>query len=91
MHKSVCKFGLFLMASLIVLSTVASASIGNTNLFENAMASEKYSNNYENSNGYANYESNDANYYQQPNNRLEKKIHLKKVDKKGRKILGKSM
>ncbi len=26
-----------------------------------------------------------------PNNRIEKKIHLKKVDNKGRKILGKSM
>jgi hypothetical protein len=26
-----------------------------------------------------------------PNNRLEKKIHSKKVDNKGRKILGKSM
>jgi hypothetical protein len=26
-----------------------------------------------------------------PNNRIEKKIHTKKVDNKGRKILGKSM
>ena len=26
-----------------------------------------------------------------PNNRIEKKIHSKKVDNKGRKILGKSM
>ena len=26
-----------------------------------------------------------------PDNRIEKKIHLKKVDNKGRKILGKSM
>jgi hypothetical protein len=26
-----------------------------------------------------------------PNNRIEKKIHSKKVDSKGRKILGKSM
>ena len=67
MHKSAYKFGLFLMASLTVLSTVASASIGNTNFFENVMASEKYSNKYENSNGYANYESYGANYYQQPN------------------------
>ena len=67
MHKSACKFGLYLMASLTVLSTVATVSIGNTNLFENAMASEKYSNKYENSNGYANYESYGANYYQQPN------------------------
>ena len=55
------------MASLLVLSTVASASIGNMNFFENATASEKYSNKYENSNGYANYESYGANYYQQPN------------------------
>ena len=67
MHKSACKLGLFLMTSLIILSTVASASIGNTNLFENAIASEKYSNKYENSNGYANYKSYDANYYQQTN------------------------
>ncbi len=66
MHKSVCKFGLYLMA-LIMLSTIATVSIGNTNLFENAMASEKYSNKYENSNGYADYESYGANYYQQPN------------------------
>jgi hypothetical protein len=67
MLKSAYKFGLYLMASLTVLSTVATVSIGNTNLFENAMASEKYSNKYENSNGYANYESYGANYYQQPN------------------------
>jgi len=67
MHNSAYKFELFLMASLIVLSTAASASIGNTNFFENAMASEKYSDKYENSHGYANYESYGANYYQQPN------------------------
>ena len=40
MHKLAYKFGLFVMTSLIVLSTVASASIGSTNLFENAKASE---------------------------------------------------
>ena len=67
MHRSAYKFGLYLMASLIMLSTIATVSIGNTNLFENAMASEKYPNKYQNSNGYANYESYGANYYQQPN------------------------
>ncbi len=54
------------MTSLIVLSTSASASIGSTNLFENAKASEKYSDKHENSHGYANYESYGANFYQQP-------------------------
>ena len=61
------------MASLIVLSTVASASIGNTNLFENAMASGKHSDkNYkyqeEEKNYYSNEKDNkyspDYNYYQ---------------------------
>jgi hypothetical protein len=66
MHKLAYKFGLFVMTSLIVLSTVASASIGSTSLFENAKASEKYSDKYENSHGYANYEFYGANYYQQP-------------------------
>ena len=69
MHKSACKFGLYLMASLIVLSTVAAAiPMGNMNLFENAMAMEMNPNmNNENSHRYANYESYGANYYQQPN------------------------
>ncbi len=41
MHKSAYKFGLYLMASLIVLSTVAAViPMSNMNLFENAMAME---------------------------------------------------
>jgi hypothetical protein len=69
MHKSAYKFGLFLMASLTVLSTVASAiPMSNKNLFENAMAMEMNPNmNNDNSHRYANYESYGANYYQQPN------------------------
>ena len=39
MHKSAYKFGLFLMASLTVLSMVAAAiPMSNMNLFKNAMA-----------------------------------------------------
>ena len=47
------------MASLIVLSTVASAiPMSNMNLFENAMAMEMNPNmNNDNSHRYANYES----------------------------------
>jgi len=66
MLKPASMFGLVLMASLIMLS-VSAASIGNTNLLSDAMASGKHSDKYENSNGYANYESYGANYYQQPN------------------------
>ena len=44
MHKSACKFGLYLMASLTVLSMVAAAiPMGNMNLFSDAMASGKHS------------------------------------------------
>ena len=69
MHKSAYKFGLYLMASLIVLSTVTAAiPMSNMNLFENAMAVEMNPNmNNDNSHGYANYKSYGANYYQQPN------------------------
>ena len=69
MYKSAYKFGLYLMASLIVLSTVAAAiPMSNMNLFENAMAMEMNPNmNNDNSRRYANYESYGANYYQQPN------------------------
>jgi hypothetical protein len=58
-----------LMASLIMLSTVASAiPMSNMNLFENTMAMEMSPNmNNDNSHRYANYESYGANYYQQPN------------------------
>ena len=60
------KFGFYLMASLIVLSTVAAAiPMSNMNLFENAMAMEMNPNmNNDNSHRYANYESYGANYYQ---------------------------
>ena len=67
---SAYKFGRFLMASLIVLSTAAAAiPMGNMNLFSNAMAMEMNPNmNNDNSHRYANYETYSANYYQQPNN-----------------------
>ena len=42
MHKSATKFGLYLMASLIMLSALA-LPIGNMNLFSDAMASGKHS------------------------------------------------
>jgi hypothetical protein len=35
--------------------------------------------------------TNNANIENKPNERMEKKIHTKKVDNKGRKILGKSL
>ena len=35
--------------------------------------------------------NNEIKYGAKPNNKIEKKIHSKKVDNKGRKILGKSM
>ncbi len=35
--------------------------------------------------------NNDIKFGTKPNDRIEKKIHSKKVDNKGRKILGKSM
>ena len=52
MHKSAYKFGLFLMASLIVLSTLA-IPMGNMNLFSDAMASGK---NYDKNDNYQEYE-----------------------------------
>ena len=75
MHKSAYQFGLFLMASLIMLSAVASIPMGNMNLFSDAMASEKHSdknNNYkeyqsyysDNNDKYGAYYDNN-NYYQQ--------------------------
>ena len=46
-------FGLFLMASLIMLSTVGAAiPMGNMNLFSDAMASGKHSDKYDNSQEY---------------------------------------
>ena len=53
MDKSAYKFGLFLMASLIMLSTVAAAiPMSNMNLFSDAMASGKNSDKYDNSHEY---------------------------------------
>ena len=54
MYKSAYKFGLYLIASLIVLSTVSAAiPMGNMNLFSDAMASEKHSDKNDN---YQEYE-----------------------------------
>jgi hypothetical protein len=78
MHKLAYKFGLFLMASLIVLSTIgATIPMSNTNLFSNAMGSEKKTDKYENSQEYENYYSNDNqytpdyNYYYEPMNQYQ--------------------
>jgi hypothetical protein len=76
MYKSAYKLRLFLIASLIVLSTVTAAiPMGNINLFQNAMASEKHSDKNDNSQEYEksyysdeenNYRANyDDNYYYQ--------------------------
>ena len=72
MLKPASMFGLVLMASLIMLS-ISAASIGNTNLLSDAMASEKHSD--KNDNYYQEYEksyysdndnqyTSDYNYYQ---------------------------
>ena len=65
MYKSAYKFGLYLMASLTVLSTVAGAiPMGNMNLFTDAMASGKHSERYDNSQEYEkNYYSDNENNY----------------------------
>ena len=54
MYKSAYKFGLFVMASLIMLSTIATAiPMSNMNIFSDAMASEKkHSDRYDNSHEY---------------------------------------
>ena len=61
MLKSAIIYGLVLTASLIMLSTLATLN-DNTNLFSNAMGSEKKSDKYENSQEYKNYYSNDNQY-----------------------------
>ena len=74
MNKSACKFGLYLMASLIVLSTVAAAiPMSNINLFSDAMASGKHSDKNYNSQEYEksyysddNKYTPDYNYYYEP-------------------------
>jgi hypothetical protein len=63
MYKSAYKFGLFLMASLIMLSTVAAIPMGNMNLFENAMASGKNSDKNDNSHEYEKSYYSDDNKY----------------------------
>ena len=72
MHKSAYKFGLYLMASLIMLSALA-ILMGNMNLFSDAMASGKHSDKNDN---YQEYEKSyysddnqytpDYNYYYEP-------------------------
>ncbi len=74
MHKSACKFGLYLMASLLMLSTItATIPMGSINLFSDAMASEKHSDKNDNYQEYEkSYYSNDKqyapdyNYYYEP-------------------------
>ena len=74
MFKSTYKLRLYLMASLIMLSTVAAGiPIGNMNLFSDAIASEMHSDKYDNSQEYEkSYYSNDKqytpdhNYYYEP-------------------------
>ena len=73
MLKSATMFGLFLTASLIMLSSVAAAIlIDNMNLFENTMASGKHYDKNDNYQEYESYYSNDNkytpdyNYYYEP-------------------------
>lgn len=76
MLKSATIYGLVLTASLIMLSIVATIN-DNTNLFSNAMGSEKKSGKYDNSKEYENYYSNDNqytpdyNYYYEPMNQYQ--------------------
>ena len=76
MYKSAYKLRLYLMASLIILSTIIAAiPMDNMNLVENAIASEMHSYRYKNSQEYEksyysgnenNYRANyDDNYYYQ--------------------------
>ena len=76
MYKSAYKLRLYLMASLIILSTIIAAiPIDNMTLVENAIVSEMHSYRYENSQEYEksyysdnenNYRANyDDNYYYQ--------------------------
>jgi hypothetical protein len=61
MYKSAYKFGLYLMASLIVLSALA-IPMGNMNLFSDVMASGK------NHDKYDNYQEYDKSYYSDNDN-----------------------
>ncbi|HEY6587294.1 MAG TPA: hypothetical protein VIY98_03285 [Nitrososphaeraceae archaeon] len=78
MHKSAYKFGISLMASLIVLSTVEAAiPMSNINLFSDAIASGKHSDKNDNYHKYESYYSNDKqytpdyNYYYEPMNQYQ--------------------
>ena len=61
MYKSAYKLGLYLMASLIVLSALA-IPMGNMNLFSDAMASGKHHDKYDN------YQEYDKSYYSDNDN-----------------------
>jgi hypothetical protein len=65
MYKSAYKFGLFVMASLIMLSaSVAAIPMSNMNLLSDAMASEKkHSDKYDNSKEYEKSYYSDDNRY----------------------------
>ena len=71
MHRSAYKFGISLMASLIMLSALA-IPMSNMNLFSDAMASGKNHDKYDNYKEYENYYSDDNqytpdyNYYYEP-------------------------
>jgi len=71
MHRSAYKFGISLMASLIMLSALA-IPMSNMNLFSDAMASGKHSDKNDNYKEYENYYSQDNhytpdyNYYYEP-------------------------
>jgi hypothetical protein len=73
MQKLATMFGLLLMASLIMLSTLGAIPMGNMNLFSDAMASGKKSDRYDNSHEYeksyysdVNQYKPDYNYYYEP-------------------------
>ena len=74
MHRSAYKFGISLMASLIVLSTVtATIPMGNMNIFQDALASGKHSDRYDNYKEYEksyysddNQYTSEYNYYYEP-------------------------
>ena len=51
----------------MLLTVRAAIPMGNMNIFENAIASEKYYDKNDNYQEYENYETYSANYYQQPN------------------------
>ena len=82
MHRSAYKFGISLMALLIVLSTVtATIPMGNMNIFQDAMASEKHSDKYDNYKEYEksyysddNQYTSDYNYYYEPMKQYQQQL-----------------